>query len=124
MSPLVYIVLGLCATIGVMFGWRQYTAKQRDVAVEQLIALRTLGEYQSMESENIDMKNGKLKEELDEKFRTTIDNVNANGVSNVLNESDLSHSIRQLSKRELQQRLIKAEVALKIIHEWRNRVRG
>lgn len=124
MSALTYVVLGLCVTIAAMFGWRQYTARQRDAVKAELIALRTLGEYQTMESENIDKKNGELKEELDEKFKRTIDNVNANGVSDVLNESDLSRSIRKLSKRELQQRLIKAEVALKIIHEWRNRVRG
>ena len=124
MDIMVYVILAYTVVLGGMYGWRQYTARQRDVAVKELAGLEALGKYQSDTSIKIDKNNDKLKEELDEKFNNAIDHIDADRVSNASRPRNLSRSIEQLSRSELLKRLSKAETALKIIHEWRNRVRG
>ena len=124
MDIMVYVLLAYTVVLGGMYGWRQYTARQRDTARKELAGLQALGKYQSDTSVKIDKHNDKLKEELDEKFNNAIDHIDADRVSNASRPRNLSRSIEQLSRSELLKRLSKAETALKIIHEWRNRVRG
>ena len=95
MDIMVYVLLAYTVVLGGMYGWRQYTARQRDVAVKELAGLKALGKYQEDTSVKIDKHNDKLKEELDEKFNNAIDDINADRVSNASSPRNLSISIVQ-----------------------------
>ena len=124
MDIMVYVILAYTLVLVGMYGWRSYTARQLDAALKELAGLQALGKHQSETSIKIDEHNMKLKEELDAEFNNSITAINADGVSNSPGPRDLPRSIEQLSRSELQRRLMKAEAALDIIYKWKNRVRG
>ena len=122
MDIMVYVILAYTLILIGMYGWRSYTARQLDAALKELAGLQALGKHQSETSIKIDKHNMKLKEELDAEFTNTINTINSDGVSDSPSTRDLSRPLEQLSRSELQRRLMKAEAALDTIYKWKSRV--
>jgi predicted negative regulator of RcsB-dependent stress response len=53
MDVMTYVLLAYTIILGGMYGWRQYTARQRDTARKELAGLQALGKYQSDSSNTV-----------------------------------------------------------------------
>lgn len=121
-----YIFAGLALINAGQFALWRYTVSQRDKERAKVTALKALGNYQESNTKEVTNYNDKLKKELDEKFKDQIASLDvpSTGELPASSSGNMSRSLDQLSRSELQRRLRIAEAKLKIIEEWRNRVRA